>query len=106
MKKSELIFSALLVPVDFLMFLLAGIAAYFIRISPLIAQWRPVLFALNLPFQRYFILLIGVAVFGILVFAVSGLYSITPQKRLFKEFFSNYSSCLCYSFGSYSLYFL
>lgn len=87
MKKSELIFSALLVPVDFLMFLVAGIAAYFIRISPLIAQWRPVLFALNLPFQRYFILLIVVAVFGVLVFAVSGLYNITTRKKLFKEFF-------------------
>lgn len=87
MKKSELIFSALLVPVDFLMFLLAGIVAYFLRTGPLIANWRPVLFALNLPFQRYLILLIAVSIFGILVFAVSGLYNITPQKRLFKEFF-------------------
>lgn len=87
MKRSELIFSALLVPVDFLMFLGAGIAAYFLRTSPLVAQWRPVLFALNLPFQRYFFLLIGVAIFGLLVFAISGLYNITPQKRLFKEFF-------------------
>ncbi|MFZ5559613.1 MAG: sugar transferase [Patescibacteria group bacterium] len=87
MKKSELIFSALLIPVDFLMLLLAGIAAYFLRVSPLIANWRPVLFALNLPFERYLILLLGVSIFGILVFAVSGLYNITPQKRLFKEFF-------------------
>lgn len=87
MKRSELIFSALLVPVDFLMFLAAGIAAYFLRVSPLLAQWRPVLFVLNLPFQRYFFLLIGVSLFGLLVFAVSGLYNITPQKRLFKEFF-------------------
>lgn len=87
MKKSELIFGALLVPVDFVMFLMAGIAAYFLRVSSLIAQWRPVLFALNLPFQRYFFLLIGVSILGILVFAISGLYKITPQKRLFKEFF-------------------
>jgi len=87
MKKSELMFGALLVPVDFLMFLTAGIAAYLLRVSPLIVQWRPVLFALNLSFQRYFILLILVSFFGILVFAVSGLYSIKPQKKLFKEFF-------------------
>lgn len=87
MKKSELIFSALLVPVDFAMLLIAGIAAYFLRVSPLIAQWRPVLFALNLPFQRYFFLLIGVSIFGLLIFAVVGLYNITPQKKLFKEFF-------------------
>lgn len=87
MKRSELIFSALLVPVDFMMFLLAGIAAYFLRTSSWVAEMRPVLFALNLPFQRYFILLIGVSIFGLLIFAVAGLYSITPRKKLFKEFF-------------------
>jgi len=87
MKKSELIFSALLVPVDFLMLLLAGIVAYFLRVSSLVANWRPVLFTLNLSLQRYFILLLGVSVFGILIFAISGLYNISPQKRLFKEFF-------------------
>lgn len=87
MKKSELIFSALLVPVDFLMFLGAGIAAYFLRTSPLVAQWRPVLFAINLPFQRYFVLLIAVSILGILVFAISGLYNVTARKRLFKDFF-------------------
>jgi exopolysaccharide biosynthesis polyprenyl glycosylphosphotransferase len=86
MKKSELIFSALLVPVDFLMFVLAGIAAYFLRVSPLIAKWRPVLFSLNLPFEKYLFLILIVSVFGVLILAVSGLYNITVQKKLFKEF--------------------
>jgi len=58
MKKSELIFSSLLVPVDFLMFLFAGIVAYFL-----------------------------VSILGILVFAISGLYNISARKRLFKDFF-------------------
>lgn len=87
MKKSELIFSSLLVPVDFLMFLVAGIAAYFLRVSSLVANLRPVMFALNLPFQRYFILLIFVSVLGVFVFAISGLYTFKAKKRLFKEFF-------------------
>ncbi|MBU4285221.1 sugar transferase [Patescibacteria group bacterium] len=87
MKKSELIFSALLVPVDFLMLILAGIAAYFLRVSPLVAKWRPVLFSINLPFERYLFLTLAVAIFGVLIFAVSGLYHISTQKRLFKEFF-------------------
>ena len=73
MKKSELIFSALLVPVDFLMFVLAGVAAYFLRISPLVANLRPVLFTMNLPFEKYFLLVLIVAIFGIFIFAVSGL---------------------------------
>jgi len=86
MKKSELIFSSLLVPVDFLMFVFAGILAYFLRVSPLVVQYRPVLFALNLPFQRYLVLLLGVSILGILVFAISGLYNISARKRLFKDF--------------------
>ena len=87
MKRSELIFSALLVPVDFLMFLAAGMAAYFLRVSPLLAKWRPVLFAVNLPFERYFLLLTLVSLLGLIIFAISGLYKITAQKKLFKEFF-------------------
>lgn len=86
MKKSELIFSALLVPVDFLMFVLAGIAAYFLRVSPLVAKLRPVLFTINLPFERYFFLLLAVSVLGLIIFAIVGLYNISPQKKLFKEF--------------------
>jgi exopolysaccharide biosynthesis polyprenyl glycosylphosphotransferase len=87
MKRSELIFGALLVPVDFLMFLAAGMAAYFLRVSPLVVKWRPVLFTLNLPFQRYFFLLLAVSFFGVIIFAVSGLYKISAQKKLIKEFF-------------------
>jgi exopolysaccharide biosynthesis polyprenyl glycosylphosphotransferase len=87
MKRSELIFGALLVPVDFLMFVAAGMTAYFLRVSPLVVKWRPVLFTLNLPLERYLLLLLAVSFFGILIFAVSGLYKITAQKKLFKEFF-------------------
>jgi len=87
MKRSELIFGALLVPVDFLMFLAAGIAAYFLRVSPFIAKWRPVLFNINLPFEKYLMLLLGVSLLGVVIFAISGLYKISAQKRLFKEFF-------------------
>jgi len=86
MKKSELIFSALLVPVDFFMLILAGISAYFLRVSPIISKFRPVLFSLNLPFEKYLFLIVIVSFFGILIFAISGLYNISAQKKLFKEF--------------------
>jgi len=86
MRRSKLIFSALLVPVDFVMFVLAGISAYFLRVSPLVAKWRPVLFSLNLPFEKYLFLVLAVSFLGVLVFAVSGLYNISVQKKLFKEF--------------------
>jgi len=87
MKRSELIFGALLVPVDFLMILVAGISAYFLRISPWAAQWRPVLFEQSLPFARFLIILIGVAVFTLIIFALSGLYKIRASRKLFEEFF-------------------
>jgi exopolysaccharide biosynthesis polyprenyl glycosylphosphotransferase len=67
------------------MFVLAGITAYFLRVSPLIAKWRPVLFSLNLPLEKYLFLVLIVSIFGVLVFAVSGLYNNSAQKKIFKE---------------------
>jgi len=86
MKRSELIFSALLVPVDFLMILLAGTAVYFLRTSSLFTQWRPVLFGSNLPFSRFFEILIVATVFTLIVFTLSGLYKIRASRKLFEEF--------------------
>ena len=87
MKKSELIFSTLLVPVDFLMILTAGIVVYFLRTSPWITEWRPVLFSLNLPFSRFLVIIIAAALFILVVFALSGLYKIRASRKLFEEFF-------------------
>jgi exopolysaccharide biosynthesis polyprenyl glycosylphosphotransferase len=87
MKKSELIFTSLLVPVDFLMLLTAGLFAYFLRINPWMAQYRPVLFHLNLPFSRYFGLIVIVAFFLLIVFALVGLYQIKPRRQLLDDFF-------------------
>ena len=86
MKKSELIFGALLVPVDYVMIVLAGVVAYFLRTNPLVAQWRPVLFSVNLPFSRFLLIILSVALFLLIVYALSGLYKINVQRKLFEEF--------------------
>lgn len=86
MKKSELIFGSLLVPVDFIMILVAGIVTYFLRTSSWVTQLRPVLFSLNLPFSRFIIILTVVAIFTLIIFALSGLYKIRASRRLFEEF--------------------
>jgi len=86
MKRSELIFSAILVPVDFLMLVLAGLAAWGLRTSNLITQRWPVLFYLNLPFGRYFNLLLMVAVLWLVIFALAGLYEIKKKKKILEEF--------------------
>ena len=86
MKRSELIFGALLVPVDFLMILISGIFAYFLRTSQWFSQIKPVLFSLSLPFSRFFWILIVTALFSLIVFAFTGLYQMQAQRKLFEEF--------------------
>ena len=86
MKRFNLIFTALLVPMDYLMLILAGMFAYAIRTSEVISQWRPVLFNLNLPLDKYFGLVLLVALFWLIVFAISGLYKIKRGNRPLEEF--------------------
>ena len=86
MKKSELIFSSILVPLDFLALLAAGTVAYFLRTSDWVAQYRPVAFYLNLPFGRYFGLVCGAALFLLIVFALIGLYKIQIRRSLLDDF--------------------
>lgn len=87
MKRSDLIFTAILLPVDFLMLVLAGLVAYFLRTSQLISQWRPVLFNINLPFERYFELTLMVSLFWLVIFALAGLYKIKRTNKTVEEFF-------------------
>ncbi len=86
MKKSELIFTTVLVPVDYLMLVLAGLSAYALRTSQLVAQLRPVLFSLNLPFERYFFLVLVIAAFWVGIFALSGLYVIRRSSKVWVDF--------------------
>lgn len=86
MKKGELIFSALLLPVDFVMLLTAGIATYFLR-TKILSAFRPVLFEFNLPFQKYLVLVIFVSFLFIAAFAISGLYSLKSTRGAVEEFF-------------------
>ena len=86
MKKSELIFSALLLPVDWLMLLLAGVVTYWLRTNVLSKYW-PVQFAFNLPFDRYFVLVLGVSFLFLAAYAVSGLYNLRSTRKNITDFF-------------------
>jgi len=85
MKKSELYFNVLRLPVDFFMLILAGISAYFLR-TEILSSFRPVLFEFNLPFYKYFYLVLFVSLIFITSYAVSGLYSLKIRRGLFDEF--------------------
>ncbi|MEO6077390.1 MAG: hypothetical protein ABIP54_01235, partial [Candidatus Andersenbacteria bacterium] len=69
MKRSELFFGAMLVPIDYIMLLAAAAAAYYVRLSPAVRGLRPVLFEVDLPLPQYMQLASIVSIVVILVFA-------------------------------------
>lgn len=89
--KSELFFSFLLLPLDYLMLILAGITAYYLRFSNFYVDIRPVIF--DLPFANYFQALLLVALIWIIVFAIAGLYQAGGVGRLVKELARIFLAC-------------
>lgn len=83
MKRSELFFSALQVPVDFLMIVLAALTAYSIRNVPEVLALKPKLY--TFPFDVYLKLVLFVAPFFILIYAFEGLYKIKATRKFWQE---------------------
>lgn len=83
MKKPELFFSFVLVPLDYILIILAAVSAYHLRFSSVTTEIRPIIF--NLPFQNYFYLALIIAAAWVLVFAFSGLYSLHRPANAAKE---------------------
>ncbi|MFH1145721.1 MAG: sugar transferase [bacterium] len=93
MKKSVIIFSIILLPVDYLMLLLASFLAYQLRVAPFLASYRPAMFVLELPLQRFLESSAIVAICWLLIFAFHGLYSIRPWGKLSKEMGKIFTAC-------------
>lgn len=91
MKKSDLIFSAILVPIDYLMVVLSGVAAYFLRYVDWVQEIRPVVF--NLKFGTYFNYIWLIALGWIAIFALAGLYQIGGPRKLFNELGKIFLAC-------------
>lgn len=80
MKRFELIFAFIQLPVDFLLILLAGASAYSLRYASFVTAIRPILF--NLSWQKFFPALILTAFGWIIIYALSGLYTTNPNRKL------------------------
>ena len=91
MKRSELVFSAITVPLDYLAIVLAAVAAYFLRYLPAIQQIRPVVF--NLPFRDFLPITGTVAVGWVAVFALTGLYAMGGTKKFTTELTKIFIAC-------------
>ncbi|USN53851.1 MAG: sugar transferase [Candidatus Nomurabacteria bacterium] len=90
MKKLELVISAILVPIDWLMIVAAGLASYYLRFTSF-AELRPVIY--EMPFDEYVNIVLGVAVLWLLIFAMSGLYSLGGRVRWVDEFAKVFFAC-------------
>jgi exopolysaccharide biosynthesis polyprenyl glycosylphosphotransferase len=80
MKKSDLIFSVLLIPLDLIMIIAAGLSAYYLRFSDISTEIRPVIF--NLPFSEFLTALFFLSVVWLVIFSFSGLYNIRELGSL------------------------
>ncbi|MEA3464310.1 MAG: sugar transferase [Patescibacteria group bacterium] len=91
MKRSELLFSFLIVPLDFAMIVLAGISAYYIRYTEFFQRFRPIIF--DLEFHGYIKIVLLIALFWLVIFALAGLYNIKGARRLIKEIYRVVLAC-------------
>jgi exopolysaccharide biosynthesis polyprenyl glycosylphosphotransferase len=84
MKKFELTFTFLQVPIDYLAVMLAGFAAYSLRFTEYMKSIRPVLF--NIPWDKYWPVVLLVSAVWVLIFALAGLYNTYPARRMARDF--------------------
>ncbi|MBI2050204.1 MAG: sugar transferase [Parcubacteria group bacterium] len=84
MKRSELFFSFLLIPVDWLMVVLAGLGVYFLRYQTFLTDVRPVVFEITL--AEYARIAALVALLWLPAFALAGMYAIQANRRHIGEF--------------------
>jgi exopolysaccharide biosynthesis polyprenyl glycosylphosphotransferase len=82
-KRSELFFSAIQVPVDMIMIVLAALSAFAIRNVPQIIALQPKLY--NFPLKSYLIVVLVVVPFFILAYALEGLYNLKVTRKFWNE---------------------
>jgi exopolysaccharide biosynthesis polyprenyl glycosylphosphotransferase len=87
MKKSELFFSALQVPIDYLMVVLAGITVYYWRFSPKMLARYPMPSSEIIPRGQYARAVLVVGIFFVLMYAIDGLYRIKSTKKFLRQIY-------------------
>jgi exopolysaccharide biosynthesis polyprenyl glycosylphosphotransferase len=85
MKKAELFFNVARLPVDAAMLIGAGIMTYLLR-TRILDAYRPVLFSFNLPFLKFFTLVLFVAAIALMCYALVGLYAMKARMTIAREF--------------------
>jgi exopolysaccharide biosynthesis polyprenyl glycosylphosphotransferase len=84
MKKSELVFNSILVPLDYLSIVGAAILVFYLRFFNPVIESYPLLYELK--FGEYFKMALLLGIFVVVVYAIEGLYSMKVTRSLLKEF--------------------
>lgn len=82
-KRSELFFSAIQIPIDAAMIVLAAVSAFAIRNVPQILALQPKLY--NFPFKDYLAVVLVITPLFILVYTLEGLYDLKVTRKFWKE---------------------
>jgi len=90
MKKSEILFNAFLVPLDYAVIVLASITVYYLRFYDPIVESYPLLYQLK--FGRYFEIVLIAALVVVAIYAIEGLYSMKVTRSMLKEFLKIFSA--------------
>jgi exopolysaccharide biosynthesis polyprenyl glycosylphosphotransferase len=85
-KRSEIFFSAVQVPIDAAMILLAATAAYFLRGLPLFQDYISKVFELS--YEDYLVSVAYLMPFFIALFALEGLYTMRVTRRFWPELYA------------------
>jgi len=80
MKRADKIFTLLRVPLDFILLLIAGYSAYFLRFTDFAKDAKPILFSLLL--GDYSRLLFGISLGIVVLFFITGMYSLKRPAGL------------------------
>lgn len=83
MKRFEIIFMVLQVPLDIFLLIMAGISGYLLRFTPWALELRPVLFGLTLP--SYLLLVVSVIPVWLIICALLGLYTPDSNRKYVQE---------------------
>ena len=81
MKRSELLFNLISIPVDFLMLIFAGIIAFYLRFE--LDEFRPIIYQMSIADFLQILFLISPVL--ILILALAGLYNLKGTRRISSE---------------------
>lgn len=90
MKRSEIFFNAVRVPIDFIMIVGAALMAYALRFHPFVTGQRPVFYRTD--FLEYLTSALLIAPFVIVLFAFEGLYSMKTTRSRLKEVYKIFAA--------------